>query len=176
VNDSRTGNMKIVLVAAIGENNVIGRDGQLPWRLKSDLKHFRTVTLNRPVIMGRRTYVSIGKPLKDRTNIVLTSDLGLVAPGTVLATSLDAALGYAKRDAERRGVDEIMIIGGSDVFGAMMSQADRLEITHVHASPEGDALFPPIDPAVWHKVSDAVHKAGPDDDADFTVVTYLKHA
>jgi dihydrofolate reductase len=174
VNDPRSGSKKIVLVAAIGENNVIGRDGQLPWHLKSDLKHFRELTIGKPVIMGRKTYVSIGKPLKDRTNIVLTSDLGLVAPGTVLATSLDAALGYAQRDAARRGVDEIMIIGGSDVFAAMMPHADRLEITHVNASPEGDALFPPIDQAVWQKVSYAAHKAGPGDDADFTVVTYLR--
>jgi dihydrofolate reductase len=174
VNDPRSGSKKIVLVAAIGENNVIGRDGQLPWHLKSDLKHFRELTIGKPVIMGRKTYASIGKPLKDRTNIVLTSDLGLVAPGTVLATSLDAALGYAQRDAARRGVDEIMIIGGSDVFAAMMPQADRLEITHVHAAPEGDALFPPIDQAVWHKIAYAAHKAGPDDDADFTVVTYLR--
>src|SRR5450755_409165 len=169
-----SGDIKIVLVAAIGENNVIGRDGQLPWRLKSDLKHFRELTIGKPVIMGRKTYESIGKPLKDRTNIVLTSDLGLVVPGGVLATSLDAALSYAAKDAARRGVDEIMIIGGSDVFAAMMPQADRLEITHVHAAPEGDALFPPIDPAEWHKVSYAAHKAGPDDDADFAVVTYLR--
>ena len=169
-----SGAAKIVLVAAIGENNVIGRDGQLPWRLKSDLQHFRKVTINKPVIMGRKTYASIGKPLKDRTNIVLTSDLGLQAPGTVLAPSLDAALAFAKQDAARRGVDEIMIIGGSDVFAAMMPKADRLEITHVHASPEGDALFPPIDPAVWHKVYYAAHPAGPQDDADFTVVTYLR--
>src|SRR5450759_1931497 len=94
--------MKIVLVAAIGENKVIGRNGQLPWRLKSDLQHFRKLTLNRPVIMGRKTYAAIGKPLKDRTNIVLTKDLGLVAPGAVLATSMDAALAYARKDAERR--------------------------------------------------------------------------
>ena len=165
---------KIVLVAAIGENNVIGREGQLPWRLKSDLQHFRKVTINRPVIMGRKTYVSIGKPLKDRTNIVLTSDLGLVAPGAVLATSLDAALGYAQRDAEKRGVDEIMIIGGSDVFAAMMPSAHRLEITHVHAAPEGDALFPPIYPDIWQEVGREKHAAGSDDDADFTAVTYLR--
>jgi dihydrofolate reductase len=169
-----SGDVKIVLVAAIGENNVIGRDGQLPWRLKSDLKHFRELTIGKPVIMGRKTYVSIGKPLKDRTNIVLTSDLGLVAPGTVLAPSLDAALAFARQDAARRGVDEIMIIGGSDVFAAMMPKADRLEITHVHAAPEGDALFPPIDPAIWQKVRYAAHPAGPDDDAEFTVVTYLR--
>jgi dihydrofolate reductase len=166
--------VKIVLVAAIGENDVIGRDGQLPWRLKSDLKHFRELTINKPVIMGRKTYASIGKPLKDRTNIVLTSDLGLDAPGTVLAPNLDAALAFARQDAARRGVAEIMIIGGSDVFAAMMPKADRLEITHVHASPAGDALFPSIDPAVWQRVAYAAHSAGPNDDADFTVVTYLR--
>jgi dihydrofolate reductase len=166
--------MKIVLVAAIGENNVIGRAGQLPWRLKSDLQHFRKLTLNRPVIMGRKTYLSIGKPLADRTNIVLTSDLGLIAPGAVLVTSLDAALSFAREDAKKRGVDEIMIIGGSDVFAAMMPRADRLEITYVHASPQGDALFPPIDPAVWQELARQEHAAGPNDSASFAVATYLR--
>ncbi|MEP7031815.1 MAG: dihydrofolate reductase [Pseudolabrys sp.] len=166
--------MKIVLVAAIGENNVIGREGQLPWRLKSDLQLFRKVTLNRPVIMGRKTFSSIGKSLKDRTNIVLTNNLNFVAAGVVLATSLDAALGYARDDAKKRGVDEIMVIGGSDVFAAMMPHADRLEITHVHASPEGDATFPPIDPEVWQEAGRTEYKRGADDDADFTAVTYLR--
>lgn len=100
--------MKIVLVAAIGDNSVIGREGQLPWRLKSDLQHFRKLTLNRPVIMGRKTHESIGNLLEGRTNIVLTRDLSLVARGPVLATSLDAALGYARTDAAKRGVDEIL--------------------------------------------------------------------
>ena len=108
--------MKIVLVAAIGRNNVIGRDGQLPWRLKSDLKHFRALTIGKPVVMGRKTYESIGKPLPGRTNIVLTRDLGVIVPGGVLATTMDAAMGYAEEDAVRRGVDEIMVIGGGDVF------------------------------------------------------------
>ena len=166
--------MKIVLVAAIGDNSVIGRDGQLPWRLKSDLQHFRKVTLNRPVIMGRKTYESIGKLLPGRTNIVLTRDLSLVAPGAVLATSLDAALGYAHTDAVKRGTDEIMVVGGSDIFATTMPMADRLEITHVHASPEGDVLFPPIDPEVWQEISREEHFAGPDDDANFALVTYVK--
>jgi dihydrofolate reductase len=166
--------MKVVIVAAIGENNVIGRGGQLPWHLKSDLQHFRAVTINRPVIMGRKTYASIGKPLKDRTNIVLTSDLGLVVPGGVLATSMDAAFSYARDDAKKRGVDEVMVIGGSDVFAAALPLADRLEITHVHDSPEGDAFFPPIDTKQWREVSRHAHKAGPDDSAGFTVVTYLR--
>lgn len=166
--------MKIVLVAAIGDNSVIGRDGQLPWRLRSDLQHFKKVTLNRPVIMGRKTHESIGKLLPGRTNIVLTRDLSLVARGAVLATSLDAALSYARNDAAKRGVDEIIVIGGGDIFAATMAMADRLEITHVHVSPEGDALFPPIDPEVWQEVSREEHYAGAHDDADFALVTYTK--
>lgn len=165
---------KLVLVAAIGENDVIGNQGALPWRLKSDLQHFKRLTLNKPVVMGRKTYESIGKPLKDRTNIVLTSNLGLVAPGAVLATSLDAALNYAGKDAERRGVDEIMVIGGSDVFAATIDDADRLEITRVHANPEGDTLFPPIESQQWREVARESHPRGPDDDADFTILTYQR--
>jgi dihydrofolate reductase len=168
------GVMKIVLVAAIGENLVIGRDGQLPWHLKSDLQHFRKVTLNRPVIMGRKTLESIGKLLVGRTNIVLSRDFRLVPPGAVLATSLDAALSFARTDAAKRGVDEIMVIGGSDIFAATMPMADRLEITHVHASPEGDAMFPPIDDEIWQEMSREEHFAGPDDDADFSFATYMR--
>lgn len=166
--------MKIVVVAAIGENNVIGRDGQLPWRLKSDLKHFRGLTINKPVVMGRKTYESIGKPLKDRTNIVLTKDLGLMVPGGVLATSLDAAMSMARQDAAKRGVDEIMVIGGGDVFERIMPRADRLEITHVHASPDGDAFFPPIDAQMWREIARIDFPAGPEDDASFTVATYVR--
>ncbi len=153
--------MNIVLVAAIGENNVIGRDGQLPWRLKSDLQHFRELTIHKPVIMGRKTYVSIGKPLKERTNIVVTRDANFSAPGIVMATSFEAALELARADAQARGADEIAIIGGSGIFAAAMPQADRLEITHVHAAPEGDVFFPPIDQAVWREVSRVEHTARP---------------
>ena len=166
--------MQIVLVAAVGENNVIGREGKLPWRLKSDLQHFKRRTLNRPVIMGRRTYESIGKPLKDRTNIVITRSLAVIVPGGVLATSLDAALAIARGDAVKRGVSEIMIIGGSDLFVDTIDQANRLEITHVHAAPQGDTFFPPIDPTVWAAISRREYSAGPEDDADFSVVTYTR--
>jgi dihydrofolate reductase len=166
--------MEIVLVAAIGENNVIGREGNLPWRLKSDMQHFRRVTLNRPVIMGRKTFESIGKPLKDRTNIVVTRDLGLRAPGCVLATSIDAALGIARDDARKRGVDEIMVIGGSDIFKALMPSATRLEITHVHASPEGDVFFPTIDPGEWRQTSSTEFPTGIEDTAAFAVAVYRR--
>ncbi len=167
--------MTIVIVAAVGENNVIGYKGQLPWRLKSDLRHFRALTLNRPVIMGRRTFQSLGgKPLDLRTNIVLSRDLSMPSPGAVLATSLDAALAYARKDAAARGVDEIMVIGGGDVFAATLPLAARLEITHVHASPQGDALFPPIDPGEWREIARQEHRAGPGDSADFALATYVR--
>jgi len=166
--------MKIVLVAAVGENGVIGRYGQLPWRLKSDLKHFRDLTIGKPVVMGRKTYESIGKPLPGRTNIVLTRDFSLKVPSGVLAGSLDAALAYARKDAAVRGVDEIMVIGGGDVFTDTLPLADRLDITHVHAAPEGDAFFPPIDPAAWREVARKDYPAGPDDEVSFTVAAYLR--
>ncbi len=164
--------MKLVLVAAVGENGVIGRDGDLPWRLRSDLQHFRRITINRPVVMGRKTYDSIGKPLTDRTNIVLTRDSTLAVPGVMMATSLDAALALAREDAEKRGVDEIMIIGGGDLFAATIARADRLEMTLVHASPAGDVRFPPIDANQWRETARIVHRRGLEDDTDFTTVTY----
>jgi len=165
---------KIVLVAAIGENNVIGCDNQLPWRLPSDLKHFRGVTLHKPVVMGRKTYESIGKPLPERTNIVVTRSFGLRAPGVVLATSLDAALAVARDAARRTGAGEIMIIGGSHIFAATMPLADRLEITHVHAAPEGDVFFPSIDPAVWERTSWIEHPQGERDSAPFATAIYRR--
>ena len=166
--------MQIVLVAAIGENNVIGYAGQLPWRLKSDLAHFRKLTIGKPVVMGRKTFESIGKPLKGRTNIVVTRDAKFSTPGLVAAPSFEQALALARQDAEKRGAGEIMIIGGSDIFAAAMPLADRLEITHVHASPQGDVTFPAIDPTVWREVKREEHAAGPDDRASFAVATYLR--
>jgi len=164
--------MKIVLVVAIGENGVIGRGGRLPWHLRSDLQHFKRLTLHKPLIMGRKTYESIGKPLPQRTNIVVTRDPGFAAPGVLLAPDLETAFALARADAERRGTDEIMVIGGSDVFAATMGDADRLEVTLVHAAPEGDVAFPPIDPNLWREVARAQHARGPHDDFDFTTLTY----
>jgi len=149
--------MKIVLVVAVAENNVIGRNGALPWHLKSELGHFRRLTLNHPVLMGRNTYLSIGKPLKDRTNIVLTRKAGEAAPGLIWAGSLEQGLALARVDAEQRGVGEIMVIGGNDVFARALPIADRLEFTRVHASPEGDVVFPPLDLAHWKETRREPH-------------------
>jgi dihydrofolate reductase len=166
--------MQIVFVAAIAENYVIGAAGKLPWRLPSDLKHFRQLTLNRPVIMGRKTFASIGKPLEQRTNIVVTRNLSRVSGGVTLATSIDAAVAVARADAEKRKVDEIMVIGGGNIFTALMPRAGRLEITHVHARPEGDSFFPEIDPHVWQQQSSREVAAGPGDSAAFGLATYVR--
>lgn len=164
--------MDLVLVAAIGENNVIGRGGQLPWHIRSDLQHFKRLTINRPVVMGRHTFESIGKALPGRTNIVLSRDFSVPAPGAQLATSFDAAFAAARSDARKRGVNEIMVIGGSNIFERTMPMAARLEITHVHASPAGDRFFPEIDPAQWQLRSRKEHPAGPHDDYAFATATY----
>jgi dihydrofolate reductase len=166
--------MKIVLIAAIGENNVIGKDGQLPWKIRSDLRHFRALTLDRPVIMGRKTFLSIGKALDRRTNIVITRDPKFTAESVEKAPDFKTALALARKDAKNRGADEIMVIGGNSVFAEALPLADRLEITHVHASPEGDVFFPPIDPKIWREDSREERSAGPDDDADFSVATYSR--
>ena len=138
----------IVLVAAVAENGVIGRDGSLPWRLPSDLQHFRALTLGHPVVMGRKTYGAIGKPLPGRTNIVVTRDTAFAAPGVVgRAEPRCGAHGGARRRLAARGRD-IMVIGGGELFGQTIGRAaTALEITRVHARPEGDSIFPAIDPA-----------------------------
>ncbi len=166
--------MDIVLVAAIAENGVIGRGNALPWRLKSDMAHFRAVTMGKPVVMGRKTYLSIGKPLKGRSTIVISRDPSFAAPGIVVTPGLDAALATARGDALRRGVDAIVIAGGAEVYGQVMERATRLAITRVHMSADGDAQFPPIDMRLWQEVTRIERAAGGDDDAAFAVVDYAR--
>ncbi|MEX2034263.1 MAG: dihydrofolate reductase, partial [Xanthobacteraceae bacterium] len=141
--------ISIVLIAAVADNGVIGRDNAMPWRLGSDLKRFKALTMGKPVLMGRKTLLSIGKPLPGRTNIVVSRNESFAAPGVLVAGDLAAALSAARGDALRRGADEIAVIGGTDIFAQCMPLADRLEITHVHARPEGDTYFPPIDESRW---------------------------
>ncbi len=171
-----TGDIKIVLVVAIGENGVIGRNGRLPWRLKSELQHFKRVTLNHPVVMGRKTFQSLKRPLPERTNIVLTRHAGEAQHDVIYASDLDEALAIARADAKRRGVDAIMVIGGSDVFVRTLPIAGRLELTRVHASPEGDVWFPVLDEKEWRETRREPHTRGPDDEFDYTIYTYERTA
>lgn len=166
--------IRIVLIVAVAENGVIGADGKLPWRLKSDLKRFRALTIGRPIVMGRKTFLSIGRPLPRRTNIVVTRDSGFRSPGALVTTSLPDALAIARADALRRSVAEIAVIGGAEIFAQCLDVADRLELTEVHARPEGDIRFPAIDKAQWEEVAREPNPAGPDDSAAFTYVTYCR--
>lgn len=164
----------IVFVVAVAENGVIGRDNAMPWHLTSDLKRLKAITLNRPVIMGRKTHQSIGRPLPGRTNIVVTRDKTFQAAGVVVATSLDAAHEIAKGDALRRFVTEIMVIGGAEIFAQWLKKADRLEITEVHDKPEGDTFLPPVDLAAWEEVARVRHPKADGNTADFSYVSYRR--
>jgi dihydrofolate reductase len=164
--------MIVTFVVAMGENGVIGRLGQLPWRLPTDLKRFRKVTIGKPVVMGRKTYESIGKPLADRDNIVVTRQPGYAAPGTYIAPSVEAAVALGRELAAKRGVDEIAVIGGAEIFGAALPLAQRVYLTIVHASPEGDIVLDPFDPSMWREISrePMQRSAGDQFAADFLVL------
>jgi dihydrofolate reductase len=166
--------MDIVLIVAVADNGVIGANGAIPWRLKTDLQRFKAMTIGKPVVMGRNTFVSLRRPLPGRTNIVMTRDGDFRGPGAVVATSLEAARAVATGDALRRFVTEIAVIGGAEIYAQWMDDADRLEITEVHARPEGDTRFAAIDASIWQEVARERHPAGPDDSADFSYVTYRR--
>ena len=166
----------ITLVAALAENGVIGRDNGLPWRLKSDMVHFRAITMGKPVVMGRKTFLSIGRPLPGRTTIVVSRDGGFAAPGIVVAPSMEAALTAARGDALRRGAECIIVAGGADLYAQTMPLAERLHITYVHRAVDGDAYFPAIDRSVWHETARDEHAAAAGDDAAFAFVIYQRAA
>jgi dihydrofolate reductase len=164
--------MDIILVAAIAENGVIGRGNALPWRLKSDMAHFRALTMGKPVVMGRKTYQSIGKPLPGRTTIVVSRDRNFTAAGIVVAPTFDAALTVARGDTLRRGAAAIIVAGGAEIYSQAMAQATRLALTLVHLRAEGDTRFPSIDAALWRETSRTEHEAGLGDDSAFVFVDY----
>ena len=165
---------EIVFVVAVAENGVIGRDNTLPWRLKSDLQRLKKMTVGKPVVMGRKTFNSIGKVLPDRTNIVVTRDSNFQADGVLVAASLDVAHAMATEDALRRNVTEIMVLGGADIFAQWMNIADRLEVTEVHATPDGDTRLSPIDTAEWEEVARERHAKANGESADYSYVTYRR--
>jgi dihydrofolate reductase len=165
--------MEIVFVVAVAENGVIGAHGAIPWRLKSDMQRFKALTVGKPVVMGRKTFVSLRRPLAGRTNIVVTRDRDFRAAGAVVTTSSADARAIARGDALRRSVAEIAVIGGAEIYAQWMDSADRLEVTEVHARPDGDTFFE-IDAAQWEEVAREHHPAGPDDSAGFSYVTYRR--
>jgi dihydrofolate reductase len=166
--------MEIVFVVAAAENGVIGAGGAIPWRLKTDQQRLKAITMGKPVVMGRKTFISLPRPLPGRTNIVMTRDGSFRGAGAVVTTSFEDARAVAHADALRRSVDEIAVIGGSEIYARWMDLADRLEVTEVHARPEGDARFGPVDLAEWEEVARVRNPAGPDDSVAFSYVTYRR--
>ena len=166
--------MEVVLIVAVADNGVIGSGGTIPWRLKSDQQRFKTMTMGKPVVMGRKTFISLRRPLPGRTNIVITRDAGFRAMGAVVTTSFTEARAVATGDALRRSAGEIAVIGGAEIYAQWMDIADRLEITEVHGRPDGDTYFAALDRACWEEVTRIRNPAGPDDSADFSYVTYRR--
>ena len=166
--------MEIVLIVAAAENGVIGAGGTIPWRLKTDQQRLKAMTMGKPVVMGRKTFISLRRPLPGRTNIVITRDTSFRAPGAVTTTSLANALAVATGDALRRFATEIAVIGGAEIYAQSLDIADRLEVTEVHLRPEGDTHFAAIDPARWQEVARVRNPAGPDDSVDFSYATYIR--
>ncbi len=162
----------IAIIVAMAENRVIGRDNDLPWRLPSDLKHFKAVTMGKPIIMGRKTFESIGRALPGRDNIVVTRGPGVASDAVHVAYSLDEAVGLAIGFARDRGTDEVFVIGGGQIYAEAMREATRLYVTEVAARPEGDVVFPPIDPAIWREVSREGPVQGETDSAPMRFVVY----
>ena len=162
-------NPKLTLVVAVAKNGVIGRDGDLPWRLSSDLKRFKAATMGKPVLMGRKTWESLPrKPLPGRQNLILTRDANFIADGAWVYTDLAAMLAAGRTMAQAAGVEEACVIGGAQLYNAVLSQADRIILTEVNLAPEGDARLT-LDLASWREVSREHVERGEKDDADFVV-------
>lgn len=162
----------VALVVAVAKNGIIGADNDMPWRLSTDLKRFKNITFGKPIIMGRRTFQSIGKPLPGRLNVVVSRQAGLMIEGVQVVSTLEAALAIARQQAEKDNVSEIMIVGGGKVYADMIDRADRLYVTHVDASPEGDTSFPPINETIWSVVDEETVPAGERDSAATRFVIY----
>jgi dihydrofolate reductase len=162
----------LILVAAVARNGVIGGDKGLPWRLSSDLKRYRALTWGKPMVMGRKTYFTIGRALPGRETIVVTRDPGFAAAGVFVAHDLEAALDLAAKRARAIGAAEIVVAGGGEVYAQTIARAERLFITEVALDAEGETRFPPIDPGQWREVRREKGERGPRDEADFAFVDY----
>lgn len=170
--------MIISIVVAVSKNSVIGRDNGMPWRLSTDLQRFKKLTLGKPVVMGRKTWESLGRPLPGRTNIVITRDATYQAEGAVVVPTIDAALQAGEQAANDAGVDEICIIGGAQIYAqALKQEVDKvtcLHVTHIDAEIDGDAFFAPIDPKIWQIVSEETVPAGEKDNYSTRYVVYTR--
>ncbi len=165
---SRQQTPRLVAVLAMADNGVIGRNNDLPWRLPADLRHFKALTLGKPVLMGRRTYDSLGRPLPGRHNIVMTRDPDWSADGVSVVGSVDAAIEVAGE------AEELMVIGGAEVYRQCWPRLARVELTRVHATPEGDTRLEGVDWGAWHAISSERHAADERNEFDYSFVTLTR--
>lgn len=166
--------LPLTLVAAVARNGVIGAHGRLPWHLPGDLAQFRARTMGHPLLMGRTTFASIGRPLPGRRTTVLSRDPGFAPSGVTVAADLSAALDSAGRDAAVLGAGTIMVVGGAAVYAATIDRAQTLVITEVDAAPAGDAVFPAIDHRIWRRATVRDASPLPDDEARYRVAYWTR--
>ncbi len=166
--------LKISIIAAVAENGVIGKRGDIPWYLPSDFAFFKSVTIGKPIIMGRKTFDSIGRPLPKRTNIIVSKQKDYQPDGVIVIDSLEGAIEKAIKIAKADKIDEIMIIGGANIYQQAIGLADRLYISHVALSPEGDSLFPKINPKEFRLLDQLKVKKSEKDSAQYKVNVYQR--
>jgi len=171
-NPKTSTNPKLCAVVAMDKHRVIGRDGDLPWRLPSDLKHFKRVTLGKPCLMGRKTWESLPFPLPGRPNLVLTRNAAYAAKGADVFTDMHEMIGRGFELAGAAGADEIMLIGGAQLYATLLPRCDRLYVTRVDAKVDGDAVFPEIDPSIWREISNEGPIQGPKDEYAFNIAVF----
>jgi dihydrofolate reductase len=164
--------IKLSVIVAVAENGVVGKNNALPWYLPADLQYFKRTTLGKPIVMGRKTFESIGRPLPGRTNIVISANPHYAAEGIAVVSSLAQALAYAGEIALIDGTEELMVIGGASIYAAAIPLADRLYVTEVHAAVEGDAYLGDIDWARWRECGREFHRAEEPNSYDFSFVVY----
>lgn len=167
--------MNIALIAAMATNRVIGRNNNLPWHLPNDLKYFKQATMGKPIMMGRKTFESIGRPLPGRTNIVITRDQSYSAEGIRIVHSIDEALALAESIALLDGAKELMVIGGEQLYQAILPRAQRLYLTHVYAEVKGDAWFPVVDFDQWQELGREDFSADGPNPYDYSFVVYNRN-
>ena len=172
VSDATATSLPLVFVVAVARNNVIGRDGTLPWRMPSDLKRFRAATLGKPMIMGRKTFASIGKPLPGRETIVVTRDpIVCTVPDVFVVHDIESAVKLGKERARTMAATEVIVAGGAEIFAALLPRADRIILTEIDLAPEGSEVWPTLDPQDWRETGREDVPRGPNDDAGFTIRT-----
>ncbi len=160
--------MKISIIVAMDRNNIIGMDNDLPWRLSSDLKRFKEITMGKPIIMGRKTHESIGRPLPGRENIIITHDRSYSAEGCTVIHDIDDIVIFCK------GQDEVMIMGGAEIYRQILSKADKLYLTEVYAEVKGNIEFPELDRSQWQEISREDHFADEKNEHDYSFVVLEK--